>query len=421
MHSGKTTYKKGSTTVARLPLALRAYLAATHVVPFAAKRHLRLRIANGKEHPERWTEKLGRPSLPRPEGRLIWLHAVGLGEVLSLRGLITEMAGQTDAHFLVTSSTRAGADAFAHNAPPRTVHQFLPLDAPAYRKAFLEHWRPDLCIWVEQDIWPGFVHEIAQRGIPQTLIAARMNADSFARHQRSKATFHYVYDKMALVTAQDEPTAQHLHALGAKDVQITGSLKALAPALSCDTSDWDDLRADIGARFVWITAPAHQADIDIAMAAHTVLRKTWSDALLIIAPRFPDANLSIPLPHTRRSWGEDPTAPVWLADTFGELGLMYRLAQAALIGGTHDATEGHNPWEAVALDTAVFHGPHIANFVADYAALSDGGAVSVSDPAELAAGLRGDLGKMITRARDIRTSQAQATRNLARTLVALHG
>lgn len=398
------------------PLSVRAYLAATHLVPLLARRHLKKRVAKGKEDADRWTEKLGTPSLPRPSGKLIWLHAVGLGEVLSLRGLITMMADQTDAHFLVTSGTKAGADAFLKNAPPRTIHQFLPLDAPAFRDAFLKHWRPDLCIWVEQDIWPGFVHDIAALGIPQALIAARMNAESHAKHARAKSLFQYVYAQMSLVTAQDTNTAQHLTSLGAQSVTVTGSLKSGAPPLTCDSDALAAFETQLADRFVWMTAPAHQADVDLAVAAHQLILKEQPTALLIIAPRFPNTPLQIDLHYTSRSAGEGPDGHIWLADTLGELGLFYRLADAVLIGGTNDATEGHNPWEAVALETAVFHGPRIANFQADYAAL---GGQPVTSPQELAKGLRGDLKASILAATQARQLHLTATQDLAQSLTKL--
>ena len=95
----------------RPSLALAAYLAGSRAIPLVAPGLLSRRLARGKELPERWSEKLGQPSLPRPEGPVIWLHAVGLGEVLALRGLIGAMAKQSEAEFLVTSTTRGSARA----------------------------------------------------------------------------------------------------------------------------------------------------------------------------------------------------------------------------------------------------------------------------------------------------------------------
>jgi 3-deoxy-D-manno-octulosonic-acid transferase len=366
---------------------LRAYLAASYLIPLFAGRILRKRIARGKEHPSRWIEKQARGLAPRPDGPLIWLHAVGLGEVLSLRGLIARMAVQApDARFLVTSTTRASAEVFARNMPPRTFHQFLPLDAPSYRRRFLDHFQPDLAIWAEQDLWPGFVSDMWQRGIPQAVIAARMGDKSFQSHRKATGLYRDLYRVMALITAQDSVTADHLRALGAQ-VRITGSLKPSAPALICDEAELITLRTAFAGRLVWAVAPSHPADEDIARAAHDIIRNATPDALLIIAPRFVDRRDAFAVGIPRKSNGQLPENcdPIWLCDTFGDLGLIYRLANAVLIGGTHDATQGHSPWEAIALQSAVCHGPQVVNFAPDYAQLDKAkAATQIADAAQLA-------------------------------------
>ncbi len=350
---------------------LRLYLLLAHGFPLIAGTLLRKRLKRGKEHPDRWREKLGQSLAPRPDGPLIWLNAVGLGEVMSLRGLITRMAAlHPQVQFLVTSTTAASADVFAKNLPPRTMHQFLPIDAPGYRHRFLQHFRPDLCIWAEQDIWPGFVSDLAKRDIPQAIIAARMDAKALQNRQKFSALYRDTYRPMQLITAQDEKTAQHLCALGGQDVAVTGSLKPAAPALSHDPNSLATLETALAGRTVWATAPSHVEDEAVACKAHALLRETDPTALLIIAPRFPNRD-DIAENAKRRSKAELPTAddPIWICDTFGELGLVYRLSKLLLVGGTFSDIEGHNPWEAAILGTAIVHGPRTANFTDDFAAL----------------------------------------------------
>ncbi|MDA1153845.1 MAG: 3-deoxy-D-manno-octulosonic acid transferase [Proteobacteria bacterium] len=413
------------TTVPKASLALRAYLAASHLIPLVAGPVLARRRKRGKEHPTRWIEKQGRGLAARPTGRLVWINAVGLGEILSLRGLIARMAAAApDLHFLVTSTTAASARVFGAQMPPRTIHQFLPLDAPLYRRRFLDHFRPDLCIWAEQDLWPGLVHDAEKRGIPQAMVAARMNADSFARHGKAARIYHDLYARMALVTAQDAGSAAYLTKLGAA-AQVSGSLKPAAPALDCDTHALRDLQAAIGTRFVWATAPSHPADEAAALAAHNLLRTQIPNALLIIAPRHPDRREAIsaacPAPPPMKSQAALPCTAdlVWLCDTLGDLGLVYRVARAVLIGGTFDATEGHNPWEAAQLGCAVLHGPNVGNFTADFAALGTGGAIAVHDAATIVSALRSDLARVADKAKAIARDAGDATDLLVRDLLAL--
>ena len=168
-------------------ISLALYRAATSALRPLLPLHLKKRLQRGREHSERWREKQGFSSLPRPVGKLVWLHAVGLGEVLALRGMIVALQTCDPClQFLVTSSTTASAETFDKNLPPRTIHQFLPLDTGRYTQRFLDHWHPDLALWSEQDIWPGLVTQTARRGIPQALINVRMNATSFQR----KITVH---------------------------------------------------------------------------------------------------------------------------------------------------------------------------------------------------------------------------------------
>ena len=378
---------------------LRAYLLAVGGLAPILPTYLRRRLKRGKEDPARWREKLGAAGLPRPDGPLVWMHAVGLGEVMALRGLIAAMGhARPDLSFLVTSSARSSAQAFAGNTPPRTQHQFLPLDAPGPVARFLDHWHPDLSVWAEQDLWPGLVVATHRRGIPLALINARMNARAFGARKLARGLFADLYARFAYITAQDADTARHLRQLGAASVAVTGSLKAGAGPLADQPKDRALLSAAFAGRHPWCAASSHRADETVAIAAQAVLYAQDPRQLLIIAPRDParrdaivaacaNAGLAVVV----RSAGAQPAATdaVYLADTFGEMGLWYRLCPAALVGGALGDTGGHNPWEAAHLGCAVLHGPNVANFAADYAALHGvGAATEISDAHGLIAALQ---------------------------------
>jgi 3-deoxy-D-manno-octulosonic-acid transferase len=406
--------------------ALQAYLAASRAIPLLARPVLRRRLARGKELPDRWREKLGEPGLPRPDGALVWLHAVGLGETLALRGLIAAMADQaSELQFLVTSGTRGSAEVFGANLPPRTRHQFLPLDAPSYLARFLDHWRPALSVWAEQDLWPGAVVATARRGIPLALVNARMNAEAFARRKRGVGLFGDLLARFSLITAQDDGTARHLESLGAKGVRVTGSLKAAAPPLVADPQMLEALRPGLAGRKVVLLASSHAEDEAVALAA---LREVEPRPLLLIAPRVPARGTEIAaevtaqgLRATRRSAGQGPDADVWIVDTLGEMGLWYRLCPTTLVGGSFGATEGHNPWETAALGSAILHGPRVANFAADYARLGVAEAALQVDAETLGPALVADHAAMAARARALSDAARGDLMPLARDLLALGG
>lgn len=404
-----------------------AYLALARTLGLVAPVHLRRRRARGREDPQRWREKLGRTSAARPEGRLVWLHAVGLGEVMALRGLIAAMAADDPGlNFLITSTARSSAQVVAANLPQRTVHQYLPLDAPRFVARFLDHWRPDLAIWSEQDLWPAAILAADRRGIPLALVNARMNAAAFQRRRRIRGLLAQLYPRFRIVTAQDGGTARHLALLGAGDVEVVPSLKATAPPLGHDPDGLADLQRKISGRNPWLLASSHAEDEAVALTAQAALWAADPRWLLVIVPRQPDRWPQITaavqdhaLPLTRRMAGDGPGGAVHLADTFGELGLWYRLCPVTLMGGTFGPVEGHNPWEPAALGSAILHGPRLRNFAADYAVLDGSNAAVEVSALTLADALDRDLAETAARAQELWRGAAGSLAPLARRLVAL--
>jgi len=232
----------------------------------------------------------------------------------------------------------------------------------------------------------------------------------------------YLYGQMALITAYDQKTHDYLHSFGIANAPVTGPIKPSAPALSCDASELDQIRETLGSRYVWIVAPSHSADEALALVAHQQLLAVRSDALLIIAPRDPNRDIALTLPHATRSKGELPNKSdqLYLANTFGDLGLLYRLSKAALIGGTNDQTEGHSPWEAAILNTAILHGPRTGNFTADFDALgAAGAAIKVRTAEDIVQALTADLEPQISKAQGVIDGYRSATASLAKQLVGL--
>lgn len=364
---------------------------ATGVIEPIAPIILKRRLKRGKEHLTRWREKLGYPSAPRPNGPLIWMHGVGVGEVMALRGLILMMREmRPDLHFLITSTALNSATAWDRNPIEGAVHQFLPIDLPKAMDRFLSHWNPDLSIWAEQDLWPAMVWRVAERGIGQAIVNARLNNDAFEKRAKAAEVYGAALSRIAMIDAQDDETATNLTKLGGRDVTVSGSLKPIAPSLS----DWPEERATIeqglNGRSLWLCASSHPADEAIALDAQT--QRTGS--LLVIAPRRPERTDDIVAAATERGLkvaiGAESAslrdADVIIADSFGQLGLWYRLAKFALIGGTFCDIEGHNPWEAVNLNCPVLHGPRTANFASDYRMLDGvGGALAINGPSEIVA------------------------------------
>ncbi|HWB48287.1 MAG TPA: 3-deoxy-D-manno-octulosonic acid transferase [Stellaceae bacterium] len=362
--------------------------------------YLKARRRRGKEDSARFAERLGFSADKRPDGPLVWVHAASIGEATSVLVLIERLLEERPGlQILLTTGTVAAARLLEPRLPPGAHHQFVPADLPGAVKRFLDHWRPDLAVWVESELWPNLVLMTARRGIPMLLVNGRLSARSHARWQTWRALARPMLGSFALCLAQDETQAARFRELGSSNVASVGDLKAAAKTLPCNAAALASLRAVTGGRPLWLAASTHPGEEDIAFAVHRRLVAKHFGAnhprpLTIIAPRHPVRGGDIAasaeyhgLRLTRRSRGEPITADtdVYLADTFGELGVFYRLSEIAFVGGSLVDKGGHNPFEAARLDCAVLIGPYTANCsaMAD-ALLAAGGAETVADGDALA-------------------------------------
>ena len=354
----------------REPLALSAYRAIASVAEPVADWLLRRRLKRGKEIPARVCERRGIATLLRPSGPLVWLHGASVGELNSVLPLIERLHAR-GLDLLVTSGTVTSSRVAARRLPHGIVHQFVPFDIPVYVRRFLDHWRPQLALFVESDLWPNMLSETAARAIPILLVNARLSERSFERWRRVPAGVRYLLGRFDLALARTAVDAERLHALSASRVIITGDLKLDVPAPPAEPTALAVLKAAIGKRPLLAAASTHPGEDEHILAAHRALRDRHPRLLSIIAPRHPERGAQIAelaraagLPCALRSQGMLPTddIDIYIADTLGELGLLYRLAPAVFIGGSLVPHGGQNPIEPAKLGAAVLHGRHISNF-----------------------------------------------------------
>lgn len=367
------------------PLALRAYGLLARALSPVWRFGLRRRLGRGKETPASVQQKLGLAYEARPAGTLVWGHAVGVGESLALAGLFARLGERRpDLHFLITTTARTSGDALKGRhgqsiLPQRCQHQFAPVDTPDAVARFLDHWRPALAVWCEMDLWPALMDATDARGIPRVLVNARLSAASLAKRRWGRWIYAALLPGFRALFAQNAESVDALVSLGGprERITVTGTIKTLSPPLPCDAAVLERWQTALAGRPVWLAASTHPGEEALALQAHEQLRAQHPDALLIIAPRVPtrgtEALALCPEGTPQRS--ADPSTPpaagasVYLADTIGELGLWYRLAPVALVGGSIAEVGGHNPHEPLALGCAVLHGPNVWNFSESYAEL----------------------------------------------------
>jgi 3-deoxy-D-manno-octulosonic-acid transferase len=362
--------------------------------------NLRRRVGQGKEIAARLPERFGQGAA-RPAGALFWLHAASVGETLSLLPVLEAMAGRAPGlHLLLTTGTVTSAalleQRLSPELRPRVTHRFVPLDVPGWVARFLDGWRPDAAAFVESELWPNLLHAAAQRGVPLALVNARLSSRSARRwRQLAPGLARRLLGGFRLVLAQSPGDAERLAALGAR-AACWGNLKDAAPPLPVDEDALTGLRAVLGGRPVWLAASTHPGEEAQVLAAHR--GAALPGLLTIIVPRHPERGAAVAAEAAaagfavaRRSLGEAPGAEteVYLADTLGELGLFYRLAPVALVGGSLVPHGGQNPLEPARLGCAIVLGPHHWNFAEPVARLSAaGGVLAVADTAALAATLK---------------------------------
>lgn len=375
-----------------LPALYRGLTAAATPLVIA---YLNARRRRGKEDDTRFAERLGRPGRERPDAPLVWVHAASIGEATSVLALIERLLEErAGLEILLTTGTVTAARLLEPRLPRGARHQFVPADLPGAVTRFLDYWHPDLAVWVESELWPNLVLMTHERRIPMLLLNARLSAKSHANWNRWAGLARPMLGSFSLCLAQDEAQGARFRALGAPDVASVGDLKSAAKTLPTDDAALAALRQEIGDRPRWMAACTHGGEEEITMAVHRRIAEAHPGLLTIIAPRHPVRGDEIAalagaqrLSVTRRSLGEPitPGTDIYLADTFGELGLLYRLAGIAFVGGSLIDKGGHNPFEAARLDCAVLLGPYTANCSAMAEALITAGAAeTVADGDALA-------------------------------------
>ena len=377
---------------ARTALALyRAFgRAASPFLP----RYLAKRARMGKEDAERRGERFGRTSVARPEGPVAWVHAASVGETHAVMGIAEHLA-ERGIGVVFTSGTTTSAAIVAERMGTGVIHQYAPLDLDRAVTRFLGHWRPDIAVTAESEVWPVTTLSLSDRDIPQVLVNARMSERSFRRWRRGGALPAAVFARFAHVAARTEEDGQRFEELGSSPVTVTGDLKAevvpprVAPQVK---ARFRDLMED---RDVWAAISTHAGEEALAARVHAALRPRRPRLLTVIVPRHPERGDEIEamlktmdLKVARRSRDEEPgpDTDIFLGDTIGEMGLYLRLSRTVFVGRSmaEAATGGQNPIEPAMLGCAVLHGPAVENFREVYTALdAGGGARQVTNEAEL--------------------------------------
>ena len=373
-------------------------LALYLLCPFVLLRLFYLGIKN-PAYRAGWLERLGFISRRKAARRIIWLHAVSVGEVNAARALVEYLLKQhADFQILITTVTPSGAAMVKRHFAGQVQHGYFPYDLPFAVRCFLRRVKPVIFITMETEIWPNLFHACRARGVPVLIINARLSAKSKRRYQRLAALTRETLSIPHVIAAQGRADAERFIELGApgQRVHVTGNLKFdvhIPPGIEQEARALG--RCFPPERPIWIAASTRPGEEAIILKAQLDILRRHPGAILILAPRHPERTDKIAAlcrqhglnPVQRSSWAVLGAGHrVYLLDTLGELPPHYAVAQVAFVGGSLVREGGHNMLEPAALGLPVICGPHTHNFSGIVALLRREAAITiVKNGAELAA------------------------------------
>lgn len=333
-----------------------------------------------KEDKFRIKERFGKASKARPEGQIVWIHAVSVGEVNSAIVLAEELfKAAPQISIIFTTTTVTSASIVAKKIPDfkgLVIHQFLPVDSYFCVRRFLKYWRPTAIVFVESEIWPNLINQAYKSDIKLFLVNARISRKSFRNWNLARKLGFNIFDNFDTIFVQNKEDQASFARLSDQQVVFFGNLKSQARSLSCNQAELEKLKEQIGKRKILLAASTHEREEFELISVHQILRHEFPDLLTIIILRHPHRAEDVKklfgaADFAQRSANQEINDEVefYLVDTLDELGIFYSIAPFAFIGGSLFEIGGHNPFEAIKLGCAVIAGRGVYNFKEIYGEL----------------------------------------------------
>ena len=329
-----------------------------------------VRIIKAKDNWISFKQRLGFACKKRLAGKLLWIHAASVGESMVAITLIRALAALYPKYnFLVTTGTLSSAQILEKSLPQNASHQFTPIDNFLVVRKFLNHWKPDLGIFIESELWPCLITQAASK-CNMILVNARLSDKSYKRWKRNQWLFKLIIDNFKKVIVQSKSDLYKYQQLGCSDPINLGNLKFANKELEIDQQALLSLKNLFGNKKIFVAASTHKEDEDVTLQVITEFKQTNIDYFPIIVLRHPERRdelaaqcnklglkFSIRSNQTLPSLDDD----LFIVDSFGELGLFYSLAFIVFVGGSFKRG-GHNLVEPAYFDNIILLGPDMSNF-----------------------------------------------------------
>ena len=338
------------------------------------------RILKNKEDKYRFKEKFCFISKKRGTGKLIWFHGSSVGEILSAIPIIKKYDNDKSINrILITSSTLSSSKILEKIKFKKTIHQFYPIDHILFSNKFLDHWKPDVAIFLESEIWPSMFRSIKKKGIHLILLNARITKKSFNRWSKLKKFSYSIFGLIDKVYSQNSETNNYLKKLNIKNIKSTGNIKFIEDdSIESDKSD-QKLFSQFKKYKIFIAASTHETEELFAAKTHIILKKKNKNIITIIIPRHinrvkkiiaevSELGLNVVSRSSKKLRLKD--VDIFIVDTFGETKKFYKFATTVFLGKSIVNGGGQNPLEPARFGAKILHGPGVDNFKDVYKYLS---------------------------------------------------
>ena len=339
-----------------------------------------IRVLKNKEDKLRFKEKFCLISKKRGSGKLVWFHGSSVGEILSVIPIIKKYDNDRSiGKILITSSTLSSSKILEQIKFKKTIHQFYPIDHIIFSRKFLDHWKPDIAIFLESEIWPSMFKSIKNRNILLILLNARITKKSFDRWSKMKKFSNSIFGLIDKAYSQNSETSHYLGRLNVKNIKSTGNIKFIEyDNVKSDKSD-KKLFSQFKKYKIFIAASTHETEELFAAKTHIILKKKNKNIITIIIPRhinrvkqiiyeIKELGLNVVSRSSKKSKLKD--IDIFIVDTFGESKKFYRFATTVFLGKSIVKGGGQNPLEPARFGAKILHGPDVNNFKDVYKYLS---------------------------------------------------
>ena len=349
--------------------------------PFAPI-YLYFRKLRKKEDSKRYKEKLSKINTTRGNGFLIWFHVASVGEAMSILPLIENCIEEKKIDkILLTSITLSSGKILEkrYRQNTKVIHQYLPLDIPVLTKIFLEHWSPNLSIFIDSEIWPNLILQISEKKIPLLLVNARITKKSFKRWKLIISFAKKIFEKFDLCIVSNKESENFLKILGVKNIKNYGNLKFSKIKTDLNNKLDSFLLSKIKNRKIWCAASTHPTEEIICAKSHLKIKKNYNNILTIIIPRHIDrakkisvelSNLNLKVAFYSKLDQMNENTDILIIDSYGESLKFYNISKCVFVGKSLAnnliTNSGQNPIEPARLGCKIFHGPNISNFIEIY-------------------------------------------------------